>query len=77
MIHASYRSNTLQRKGFEGMYPRGPVENVFSTSEHSTALHRVTITGERMYSRFSIRPLHHDETLADQLRDASGRMIID
>lgn len=51
MIQASYRSNTLQRKGSEEMYPRGPAENVFSTSEHSTALHRVTITGERIYYR--------------------------
>jgi hypothetical protein len=49
MIQASYRSNTLQRKGSEEMYPRERVENVFSTGEHSTALHRVTITGERMY----------------------------
>ena len=31
------------------MYPSGLVENVFSTGEHSTALHRVMITGERMY----------------------------
>ena len=51
VIRASYRSNTLRRKGSGEMYPRGRVENVFSTGEHSTALHRVTITGERMYYR--------------------------
>ena len=45
IIQASYRSNALRRKGSEEMYSRGRVENVFSTGEHSTALHRVTITG--------------------------------
>ena len=45
VIRASYRSKTLRRKGSGEMYPRGPVENVFSTGEHSTALHRVIITG--------------------------------
>lgn len=45
MIQVSYRSNALRRKGSEEMYSRGRVENVFSTGEHSTALHRVTITG--------------------------------
>ncbi len=49
VIRASYRSNTLRRKGSEEMYSHERVENVFSTGEHSTALHRVTITGERMY----------------------------
>ena len=45
VIRASYRSNTLRRKGSGEMYPRGRVENAFSTGEHSTALHRVTIAG--------------------------------
>jgi hypothetical protein len=44
VIQASYRSNTLRRKGSEGMYSHERVENVFSTGEHSTALHRITIT---------------------------------
>jgi hypothetical protein len=51
LIQAFYRSNTLQRKGSREMYRHGRVENVFSTGEHSTALHRVTIAGERMYYR--------------------------
>ena len=51
MIQASYRAKTLRRKGSGGMYPSERVENVFSTGEHSIALHRVTITGERMYYR--------------------------
>jgi hypothetical protein len=45
VIRASYRLNTLRRKGSGEMYPHGRVENVFSTGEHSTALHRVTIAG--------------------------------
>jgi len=51
VIRTSYRSNTLRRKGSEEMYSHERVENVFSTGEHSIALHRVTITGERMYYR--------------------------
>ena len=49
LIQASYRSNTLRRKGSGEMYPYERVENTFSTGEHSTALHRVTIAGDRMY----------------------------